>query len=117
MSPSSPLPRRARSDDIDHPPGHIRSRETVASPAPREPPIPSPPVASPPVLRVVADTDDCGKVDPGDVIAIPYSDVGWTPLFARARSLQPPAGCCRTAASSPVSTESPVSSLSPELCS
>jgi pyruvate,water dikinase len=35
-------------------------------------------------LRVVSTTDEFTKVEPGDVIAIPYSDVGWTPLFARA---------------------------------
>jgi len=35
-------------------------------------------------LRVVRDTSEFQKVMPGDVIAIPYSDVAWTPLFARA---------------------------------
>ena len=35
-------------------------------------------------LRVVKDSGDFGKVAAGDVIAIPYSDVGWTPLFSRA---------------------------------
>jgi pyruvate,water dikinase len=35
-------------------------------------------------VRVVTEMDGFGKVEPGDVIAIPYSDVGWTPLFARA---------------------------------
>ena len=44
------------------------------------------------VLRVVHDTDDFGKVQPGDVIAIPYSDVGWTPLFARAGAVVAAAG-------------------------
>lgn len=33
------------------------------------------------VVRGIADFD---KVRPGDVLAIPYSDVGWTPLFADA---------------------------------
>jgi len=33
---------------------------------------------------VVRDTSEFQKVMPGDVIAIPYSDVAWTPLFARA---------------------------------
>ena len=27
---------------------------------------------------------DFDRVQPGDVLVIPYSDVGWTPLFARA---------------------------------
>ena len=44
------------------------------------------------VLRVVHDTADFGKVQPGDVIAIPYSDVGWTPLFARAGAVVAAAG-------------------------
>jgi pyruvate,water dikinase len=35
-------------------------------------------------VRVVTSMDDFGKVEAGDVIAIPFSDVGWTPLFARA---------------------------------
>jgi pyruvate,water dikinase len=35
-------------------------------------------------LRVVRNTSEFQKVMPGDVIAIPYSDVAWTPLFARA---------------------------------
>ncbi len=43
-------------------------------------------------LRVVADISDFAKVNPGDVIAIPYSDVGWTPLFARAGAVVAEAG-------------------------
>ncbi|MDJ0961519.1 MAG: PEP/pyruvate-binding domain-containing protein [Acidimicrobiia bacterium] len=43
-------------------------------------------------VRVVRDTGDFGKVEPGDVIAIPYSDVGWTPLFARAGAVVAEAG-------------------------
>jgi pyruvate,water dikinase len=43
-------------------------------------------------LRVVRDTHDFSKVEPGDVIAIPYSDVGWTPLFARAGAVVAEAG-------------------------
>jgi pyruvate,water dikinase len=35
-------------------------------------------------VRVIRDTSEFGRVQPGDVIAIPYSDVAWTPLFARA---------------------------------
>ncbi len=43
-------------------------------------------------LRVVQDTKDFSKVQPGDVIAVPYSDVGWTPLFARAGAVVAEAG-------------------------
>lgn len=43
-------------------------------------------------LRVVRDTSEFAKVQPGDVIAIPYSDVGWTPLFARAGAVVAEAG-------------------------
>ncbi len=43
-------------------------------------------------LRVVQDTGDFAKVAPGDVIAIPFSDVGWTPLFARAGAVIAEAG-------------------------
>jgi phosphohistidine swiveling domain-containing protein len=35
-------------------------------------------------VRVVNGLDDFGKVQEGDVLVIPYSDVGWAPLFARA---------------------------------
>lgn len=35
-------------------------------------------------LRIVKGIDDSPRVKSGDVIAIPFSDVGWTPLFARA---------------------------------
>jgi pyruvate,water dikinase len=35
-------------------------------------------------LRVVRGIEDSPRVKSGDVIAIPFSDVGWTPLFARA---------------------------------
>ncbi len=34
--------------------------------------------------KVVHGLDDFHKVQPGDVLVIPYSDVGWTPLFAHA---------------------------------
>jgi phosphohistidine swiveling domain-containing protein len=34
--------------------------------------------------RVIRDIDDFGRVAPGDVIVIPFSDVCWNPLFARA---------------------------------
>jgi phosphohistidine swiveling domain-containing protein len=35
-------------------------------------------------VKVVRGITDFGKVQHGDVLVIPYSDVGWTPLFARA---------------------------------
>jgi phosphohistidine swiveling domain-containing protein len=43
-------------------------------------------------LRIVKGIDDSAKVQPGDVIAIPFSDVGWTPLFARAGAVIAEAG-------------------------
>jgi pyruvate,water dikinase len=44
------------------------------------------------VLRIVRGIEDFGRVLPGDVIAIPFSDVGWTPLFARAGAVIAEAG-------------------------
>jgi pyruvate,water dikinase len=35
-------------------------------------------------VKVLQSTEDFGKLDSGDVLVIPYSDVGWTPLFAKA---------------------------------
>lgn len=35
-------------------------------------------------VKVVRGLQDFAKVTQGDVLVIPYSDVGWTPLFARA---------------------------------
>lgn len=35
-------------------------------------------------VKVVRGIQDFGKVQEGDVLVIPYSDVGWSPLFARA---------------------------------
>lgn len=35
-------------------------------------------------VQVVRGIDDFNKVKKGDVLVVPYSDVGWTPLFARA---------------------------------
>ena len=35
-------------------------------------------------VKVVRGLKDFNKVERGDVLAIPFSDVGWTPLFARA---------------------------------
>ncbi|MDH3307821.1 MAG: PEP-utilizing enzyme, partial [Acidimicrobiia bacterium] len=43
-------------------------------------------------LRIVQGIEDSPKVEPGDVIAIPFSDVGWTPLFARAGAVIAEAG-------------------------
>jgi phosphohistidine swiveling domain-containing protein len=44
--------------------------------------------ASPGVVRararVILGSEDFSRVRPGDVIVIPFSDVAWTPLFARA---------------------------------
>lgn len=37
--------------------------------------------------RVVRGLRDFGKVQPGDVLIIPYSDVGWTPLFVGAGAI------------------------------
>lgn len=34
--------------------------------------------------RVITSAEAFEKVQPGDVIVIPYSDVGWTPIFSRA---------------------------------
>ena len=36
------------------------------------------------LVKVVRGISDFNKVQQGDVLVIPYSDVGWTPLFARA---------------------------------
>ncbi len=35
-------------------------------------------------VKVVNALTDFAKLQPGDVLVVPYSDVGWTPLFARA---------------------------------
>lgn len=35
-------------------------------------------------VKVVRGLNDFHKLEPGDVLVIPYSDVGWTPLFAKA---------------------------------
>jgi pyruvate,water dikinase len=34
--------------------------------------------------RVVKSIEEAGRVEDGDILVIPYSDVGWTPLLARA---------------------------------
>lgn len=38
-------------------------------------------------IRVVRGLQDFNKVREGDVIVIPYSDVGWTPLFSKAGAI------------------------------
>ena len=43
-------------------------------------------------VRVVQGIQDFEKVQAGDVLVIPYSDVGWTPLFARAGAVVAEAG-------------------------
>ena len=35
-------------------------------------------------VKIIGGRNDFAKVEPDDIIVIPYSDVGWTPLFARA---------------------------------
>ncbi len=37
--------------------------------------------------RVVRGVADAGRVSAGDVVVIPYSDVGWTPMLARAAAV------------------------------
>lgn len=42
--------------------------------------------------RVIRGAEDFGRVMAGDIIVIPYSDVGWTPLFAKAAGVVAEAG-------------------------
>jgi len=42
--------------------------------------------------RVVRGRDDFASVGSGEILVIPYSDVGWTPLFARAAGVVAEAG-------------------------
>jgi pyruvate,water dikinase len=37
--------------------------------------------------RVVAGIDELDRIQTGDVLVVPYSDVGWTPLFVRAGAI------------------------------
>jgi len=37
--------------------------------------------------KVVHGIQDLGKIEEGDVLVVPYSDVGWTPLFAKAGAI------------------------------
>jgi phosphohistidine swiveling domain-containing protein len=39
------------------------------------------------IVKVVHGIQDFNKVQDGDVLVIPYSDVGWSPLFARAGAI------------------------------
>jgi pyruvate,water dikinase len=43
-------------------------------------------------LKVIRSITEFDTVEPGDVIAIPYSDVAWTPLFAKAGAVIAEAG-------------------------
>jgi len=43
-------------------------------------------------VRVLRSTDDEAKLLSGDVLVIPYSDVGWVPLFSRAVAIVAEAG-------------------------
>jgi pyruvate,water dikinase len=43
-------------------------------------------------ISVVQGLEDMDKVQPGDVLVIPYSDVGWSPLFTRANAVIAEAG-------------------------
>jgi pyruvate,water dikinase len=36
------------------------------------------------LVKIISGREDFDKVNPGDIIVIPFSDVGWTPLFVRA---------------------------------
>ena len=38
-------------------------------------------------VKVVKGISDISKIQEGDIIAIPYSDVSWTPLFAKAKAV------------------------------
>lgn len=43
-------------------------------------------------LKIILSTDEFNQVEQGDVIAIPHSDVAWTPLFAKAGAVIAEAG-------------------------
>ncbi len=43
-------------------------------------------------LKIIKCREDFEKVEPEDIIVIPYSDIGWTPLFARAGAVIAEAG-------------------------
>jgi pyruvate,water dikinase len=76
----------ARFDDVDMP-------EVIFGdefePAPKTDPehqlsgVPSARGIAQATARVVKGVEEAGRVKPGDVVVIPYSDVAWTPLLAR----------------------------------
>jgi phosphohistidine swiveling domain-containing protein len=43
-------------------------------------------------VKVIRSLDEFDRLQPGDVLVIPYSDVAWTPLFARAGAVVAEAG-------------------------
>lgn len=43
-------------------------------------------------VRVLRSTDDAAKLVSGDVLVVPYSDVGWVPLFSKAGAIVAEAG-------------------------
>lgn len=43
-------------------------------------------------FRVLRGFDDFGRVESGDIIVIPFSDVSWTPVFAKASGVVSEAG-------------------------
>jgi pyruvate,water dikinase len=43
-------------------------------------------------VRVIRQAADFDKLQRGEVLVIPYSDVGWTPLFTRAGAVVAEAG-------------------------
>jgi pyruvate,water dikinase len=34
--------------------------------------------------RIVSGIEEAERVEPGDILVIPYSDIGWTPMLAKA---------------------------------
>jgi pyruvate,water dikinase len=38
-------------------------------------------------IKIVRGINDINKIHDGDIIAIPYSDVSWTPLFTKAKAV------------------------------
>jgi phosphoenolpyruvate synthase/pyruvate phosphate dikinase len=43
-------------------------------------------------VKVIRSLDESDRLQPSDVLVIPYSDVAWTPLFARAGAVVAEAG-------------------------
>ena len=44
------------------------------------------------IVRVIRSLADADRLQPGDVLVVPFSDVAWTPLFARAGAVIAEAG-------------------------